>query len=1335
MGSMKSKYFFIFTFILLSAIPLLADQDIKVISSDTRSVTLEFTPKYTDTSSVIINNQSYRHISFGGGEVLNPQDFGMPAIPVASFSVGVPGESGNTIQVVSSDYVELQGRVAPVKKAVYKNGMLSYSNVISDKYQSYEMNDLVSFGRFGMARSIPVQTVNVCPVQFDAAQNTIRIYKKIVIRINFAPAKTAAGVAAKDEDLLKESILNYKAAKNFSISTPAHKLGKTVVNSVLSNGRWFRFEVPQEGIYKITASFLKDQGIDPSSVDPKTIRIYNNGGKVLPEALRLNVPNDPVENAVYLNKTQDDGKFNSDDYVLFYGRTNQFFDYDTASHKVIRYFHPYSNSNYYWLTFGQGVSKKMQTVSSSAQNPDYVQATTKAFASWEVDLYKLMNSGRQYVGEDFSETSSSRTYLTNLNGVVSGSQINYTFNFVNRSEYSAVVSLQENSTPVLSAYIGGVGKDRLDDPQSYYAISQVYNASYKSTLSEDRSMLKFTYKPSPGSQSTGYLNYFEIYYEKQLKAFNDAVLFYSYDTTGVNEFRLNGFTRSDIQVFDITDNANLKLISGAAISGGDCTFRAPSVKGRVSKYLAVASTAFQTPGKFTEMSNSNVHATPEAKFIIITHKNFIDAANRLKAFKEGEAKFKISTSVVDVDQIFNEFSNGMKDVSAIRNFIRYAYDNWTVKPEYVLLLGDGDYDYKDLEKVGQNFVIPYESAESYYYINSYVSDDFYVTVAGNDNILDLAIGRINATTSVEAMDAVDKIIYYETKSDLGTWRNLITMVADDAYTSDGPEAAEHANQSETVSNSYIPKTFDQNKIYEEFYPTVATGTGRRKPAVNQAIIKAVNDGTLILNWIGHGNPEVWAHEYVFEKSVTIPQLVNNKLFFLIAATCDFGRYDAPGTQSSTELMILKPNSGSIGSFTAARTVYSGDNFELAKEFYSNLFRRDSTGYVQPVGKSYYATKMNKNSINDLKFHLFGDPTLRLLVPVQAASVDSVNHKTPLLNVQLKALSKTKIDGSVKKPDGSLDGSFNGEGIVSVYDSQKLIAMKEYGGSPATYQGGLLFRGMVSVKSGQFSTEFQMPKDISYENKNGKVVAYLYNGNRDNVVGYTNSIVVGGTDSSAVNDQKGPQIDITFDDAQNTSAYLISPNSVMDVKLKDDSGLNTTGTGIGHKITGILNGNESSPIDLSSYFVGDLNAGGKSGTIKYQFNGLETGDYKVQVRAWDIFNNSSEAEEHFTVVGGSDLVVRDVLNYPNPFSSNTTFTFQRNTSTPVDVKIKVYTIAGRMIREIEGMSITDKFVRIDWDGRDNDGNLLANGVYLYKLIVKSAGDENKQEVLGKLAVIR
>ncbi|MGE5498520.1 MAG: C25 family peptidase propeptide domain-containing protein, partial [Syntrophothermus sp.] len=201
---MKSKYLFIFTLILLVSYPILASQDIKVISSGPRSLTLEFTPQYTDTSSVVINDQTFKRISFSGGEVLNFQDFGMPAIPVRSFSVGVPGETGNTIQVIGSDYIELQGKVAPIRKAIYKKGMLSYTDFVSSKYSDYGMNELVSFGRYGMARNIPVQTVNVYPVQFDAGKNSIRMYKKIVIRINFASVKPGQGAAAKDDDLLKE---------------------------------------------------------------------------------------------------------------------------------------------------------------------------------------------------------------------------------------------------------------------------------------------------------------------------------------------------------------------------------------------------------------------------------------------------------------------------------------------------------------------------------------------------------------------------------------------------------------------------------------------------------------------------------------------------------------------------------------------------------------------------------------------------------------------------------------------------------------------------------------------------------------------------------------------------------------------------------------------------------------------------------------------------------------------------------------------------------------------------------------------------------------------------
>ncbi len=306
--------------------------------------------------------------------------------------------------------------------------------------------------------------------------------------------------------------------------------------------------------------------------------------------------------------------------------------------------------------------------------------------------------------------------------------------------------------------------------------------------------------------------------------------------------------------------------------------------------------------------------------------------------------------------------------------------------------------------------------------------------------------------------------------------------------------------------------------------------------------------------------------------------------------------------------------------------------------------------------------------------------------------------------------------------------------MTVFDSERTKYLEEINNYPMKIQGGIIFRGRVSVNNGEFVADFVVPKDISYENKNGKIIFYYYDLVSDGLA-FTNKIVVGGTDTTAVNDGKGPDIDIFFDDASYENSYLVGPEPKLIVDLFDETGLNTTGTGVGHKLEGILNNDQGNPIDLTESFIGELDAGGKKGEINYRFNKMSEGDYTIEVKAWDVFNNFSNQKSFFTVVNSDGLVVRDVYNYPNPFNSNTTFTFQHNLTQPVDVKINIYTIAGRKVQEIEERSINEKFVKIYWDGRDGDGDQMANGTYLYKLIVSTSDGEFTQSVIGKMAIIK
>ncbi|MFO7447902.1 MAG: type IX secretion system sortase PorU [Ignavibacteriaceae bacterium] len=1332
---MNSKVSLILLFLAATAL-IFPKDDIKIISSDRNALVIEYTPIYTDTTREIIDNQEFIKVDILTGLVSETLTPGTPVIPQKIINIGVPSEYGNTVQLLSSTYKEIKGKVKPIaltgnsKKPKYE---------ISPEYYNNEKKseELVTFGEYGLIRDLPVQSLLINPVQFSASKNTIRLYTKILFRINFTQSQHHS--PGYDDELARHSVINYEAAKywgkRIKLSGPK-KI--TAENSVLSSGKWVRVEAPSEGIYKITGTMLKSYGFDLSNLHPGRIKIYNNGGKMLPENIDAPRPSDLAEIAVEVIGGED-GIFNESDYILFYGRGINFWDVDTSDNTLKRFFNLYSKENYYWITVsGSNDGKRIGTKAGINETPQYTQTTTAAFADWEEDLINIGQTGRVFLGDEFSTSTRSKTYANSLNGRDASFPIAYKVHLVGATlSGSDSIKVLENERLIRSQLIPGYGSS-YTYPEHAVGREYTLTGTYEGALQDNRSLLKLNFSPG-GSNSKAYINYFEISYEKELRVFDDYLVFFSKSRDGIAEYQIREFSNSNSKVYDVTQYNDVKLITNPVIhSMGELRFRVNESSEALSKYIAFGldNYAFLSPANPVEVSNSNLHGiNPGAKYIIVTHKTFNEAAQRLKNYRQNEAKIRYPSIVVDVDEIYNEFGGGLKDPGAIRDFLKYAYDNWQIRPEYVLFFGLGTYDYKNIENTNNNFIPTWQSPNFVDHLVSYPSDDFFVKVSGTDNKIDLAPGRITNRSASDADLIVDKIIRYEKNNDTDLWRNLITLVSDDGVTLDGYEGAEHTAPNEILARTYFPRSFDFNKVYAAQYPFQPTSAGDRKPLASEAIIKAINDGTVLVNYIGHGNPNVWAHEYIFERQVTIPRLTNDKYFFLTAVTCDFGLFDNPGERSSAEDLLFLPNSGSIGAFTATRPVYSGPNHTLIYRFISKYFSgKDSLNLSYPVGYVNFLTKQELFSTNEQKYFIFGDPLLRINFPQYNAEIDSINGQSPsAANIQVKALGSTNISGRIMRPDASIWSDFNGEGILTVFDSQRDVHLDQINMNMQA-QGGVIFRGRVSVTNGSFSANFIVPKDISYDNKNGKIVMYFY-GNGIDGLGYTNNIIVGGTDETVVNDGKGPDVEIYFDDTSFEDSYLINPNSELIVKLSDETGLNTTGTGVGHKLEGILNEKENAPIDFTNYFKGDLNSGGKSGEINYRFNNLEQGEYKLQVKAWDVFNNFTEETTYFSVVNGDELVIRDVYNYPNPFTTNTTFTFQMNIDRDIDVRVKVYTIAGRLIREIERVNIREKFVKVDWDGRDGDGNNIANGTYLYKIIVNSVDGEFNSSVLGKMAVIR
>ncbi len=1320
---MKSKFSFICFLFLIAGISF--GQYYKVLSSDQNSITFRITPKVLSIDKKNIGAKSYVNIELDNAQY-DVADPGMPEYPYLSVNLAVPGETGNTIKILSQNYKLLNGKLPPTPKLEKQNGI--YEEVPVENYSvNYVKHDLIEFGDFGLVRGLPVQTLKIYPVQMDQISGKIKLFNQITVRVNFArnsEENYSTSLPENEIKHLKDAVINFEQGKKW-IKSKTQRLAKQSNHSLLSSGTWYKFDITEEGIYKIGFSDLSKFGI-PADVDPRTIRLFNYGGYQLPWEVDASHPDDMHEIAVYI-KGEEDGKFDENDFILFYGRGVDFWEYNSTYREVQRQKHYYSKKNTYFITSGGDQGKRVSVQNSASNSPVYEQSTTLAYRLVEDDRINIIKSGLEYLGDEFSSSNTSNVYITPLSHIVPSSKIKYTVRFANESDHSNQIVIYENDNRVYASYVlGGSG----------YAVAAAKEAkfSYSGNLDNERSVLRIVYNATDAA-SKGYLDYIEYEYNQYLKAIDDELLFYSKDTTSSIRYRLSNFSSSAIWCFKISNFDQPVMISPSNISGGEFIFQANEEANNVNKYIAVNESKFKSVGQATKVDNQDIHGdTQGAEYVIVTVKQFEQQAQELANYRENDSWEKLSTKIVFVDEIYNEFSSGILDPTGIRNYLKYAYENWQIKPYYVLFFGDGDYDSYNVEGLNLNFIPTFQTLKSFDEVWSYPTDDYYSRISGNDKKVDLAIGRLNIQSVGDAEVIVGKIKEYEQSADKGLWRNRITLVADDGLTSKGNDGNIHTAQSETLAKSHIPKYFDVNKLYLSAFPTVSTGLGRRKPQVNEEIINAVNNGTLLLNFIGHGNPEVWTHEVVFEKSVSIPQMKNENYFFLTAATCDFGKYDDPTDQSGTEEMVLKYKSGAIGGISAVRPVFSNSNAALAYLFYDYLLGyRDSSFLPRTIGEAYFLLKQTRTNTNDEKFHLFGDPALRLDEPHYKVSVDSVNGVANGTGVQIKALGVVNLNGSVVDNSGNAINSVNGEAIVSVYDSKRSVHLNDIN-LDVDMQGGLIFRGRTSIENGKFRTSFTVPKDISYENKNGKIVVYLLSDEQDGI-GYNDNITVGGTDTSVVNDKKGPSIDIYFDSENNDNAYLVNPDFDLIVKLKDQTGLNTTGTGVGHKLEGILNDDVENPIDLTDYFIGDLDAGGKSGVIKYKFTNLEEGDYKIKIKAWDVFNNFGQSEDYFSVVNNSGLVIRDVYNYPNPFTDFTNFTFQHNLNGPVNVKIKIYTIAGRLIRILEENNITDKFVKVFWDGLDADGNQLANGTYFYKLNISSSDGSLKENILGKLAIIR
>ena len=809
------------------------------------------------------------------------------------------------------------------------------------------------------------------------------------------------------------------------------------------------------------------------------------------------------------------------------------------------------------------------------------------------------------------------------------------------------------------------------------------------------------------------------------------------------EFRISNAANS-FQLWDVSNPLEPQFILNE--STGD-TFSFKAENGSLTEYVVLGQTDFYIPKTIenSKVENQNLHALADINYLIITNNELVNQAQRLADYHQNNSNF--TTKVVVLEQIYNEFSSGSKDITGIRDFIKHLYDNNSAadkKLKYVTFFGDASYDYKD-RIAGNNNIVPVKlSNNSFNLAQSYVTDDFFVMLEPHEGAMvrthtvDVATGRIPVSTIAEATIAVDKILSYYDKEAIGDWRNTITLLADDIdQTADIQIQSGVESIADDIKNN--KPIFNINKIYVDSYVQENSSGGERYPQIKTTITNAIEKGTLVFNYFGHGGEDGFASERILEK----PQIQDfnnpNTLPLLITVTCDFSRFDNPNRLTAGELTFLNPIGGAAAMVTTTREVYIsvGQNFnQKLMRFILEYNQEDFT-----ISEALAKTKNEFSDAQKFFIYFFGDPAMKLAVPKPNVRITKMNGIDITQSIDtLKALSRVNFEGVVTDNSNTTLTDFNGALSTTVFDKtiDKNTLDNDGFGVVLTFdtQDSKLFRGNSTVQNGTFNFEFIVPKDIKISYGKGKMSFYAQNGLEDKA-GYNFDVVVGGINENAPEDTVGPEIqlfmnDESFIDGGNTNA---SPNLI--VLLSDLSGINTSITAVDHDIVGVLDGDDSNPIILNDFYQTALDDF-TNGKVNYKLRNLEVGPHTIKIKAWDTYNNSSEATLNFVVLSDTTLNLENVLNYPNPFVNYTEFWFNHNKPNELlEVQVQVFTISGKLIKTIhQNVQTSGSLSRsISWNGLDDFGNRIGKGVYVYKLRVKSTLSNLVSEKYEKLVILQ
>lgn len=1111
--------------------------------------------------------------------------------------------------------------------------------------------------------------------------------------------------------------------------------------SKLADGTIYKIAIEKTGVYKIDYNLLKDAGVDIDNIDPRNIQLLGNGGKALPEIISSFRFDDLVENAITIVGEQD-GSFDANDYILFYGVGTNNFAYNTSSKLFVHSKNPYSSQSHYFIKIANSNGKRITSL-PSLSSTSHFSNQYDAVLHHEEELINLMEeefalppSGRQWFGESFQATRS-HTFSFKFKNRIDSLPLNIQMRMATRAFSNSTISSTINGNSYFSNLVGA------SNSYIYAAFANFLNRNDKFTTTGDNIELNIQYANNSTS-SNSWLDYITIQARCRLTftggqfSFRDGSVNNKTSTTYQLAKGANATIWDVTRPYAVRQHQHLNGLFGVAI---DTTCH---------EFIAFDNSVFYTPTILGSISNQNLHGiTTAPDLLIVYNKKLISAAQKLAEHRRSFSGMVVE--MIDVEQIYNEFSSGNPDVSAIRDFTKMLYDRalatQTNELKYLLLFGSGSFDYKALgsgrtSENNPNYVPVYQTEESNDPLSTYTSDDYFGMLDDNEgninanNLLDIGVGRLPFRSAEEAEVVVDKIIRYDSSpSTLGDWRNRLSFVADDE------DNNLHLNDAESIAQGVASRdtSYNISKIYVDAFRQISTNGGFRYPDAQNAILDDLFKGSLAINYLGHGGPSGWAGERIFTSSDINALKNQNNLPLFITATCSFGTHDDPNAVSAGELLLLNPEGGAIALLTTVRVVVASSNKVLANSTFNQMFK--PIGDKMPALGDVIRLAKNKSGLlsatNSRKYALLGDPSMTLAYPKYNVKTLSINSKAISGKDTIKALEKVTVTGELHDLSGALLSNFNGTITPTVYD--KADTIKTRANDAASYvrtfdvQKKIIFKGNASVINGKFEFSFIVPKDINYNIGHGRISYYAHDGVLTDANGNYDGVVIGGTNQNAAQDNKGPEVLVFMNDEHFAPGGITDANPKIFVKLYDENGINTIGNSIGHDLVGTL----KDPATLQNEYV--LNSFYESekddytrGTAIYPLKNLKEGLHNIHVKAWDVYNNPGEGETEFLVTNSAEVALKHVLNYPNPFTTKTSFQFEHNyPAQALEVQVQIFTVSGKLVKTIRreltaeenvGYRITD----IDWDGLDEFGERIGRGVYIYKVQIQALGTTNKSK---------